>query len=103
MGTGDTAVCSRGAMTGLALARGSPNDDDREGGGTEGYVSSSARGCVPTVESLESDEAGVVIFVPLLVDPTGGEKGNGENSDADVDDGGVVDELSVIEFVGQCT
>lgn len=63
MGTGATPDCPRGETMGLTVASASPKDDDNEGGGTEGYVSSKALGTVPAAPPIESDEAGVVILV----------------------------------------
>jgi hypothetical protein len=86
----------RGDIAGLAgPSRASPNEDEREGGGTDGYVSSSARGTVP-FSPIESDDAGVVMFVVILVEGSSGENGNCEDKDADEDEGAVVDVLSAI-------
>lgn len=77
----------------IALERASPNEDESDGGGTEGYVNSRARGSVagpPWKEPTEVDEAGVVKLVCTLVSPTAGEKGNGEDPESDPEDGGVV-------------
>ena len=100
IGTGATAVCTRGAGIGL-VASASPKDDAKEGGGTEGYVSSKARGSVPSGWPAESEEAGVVIFVALLVEPVGGENRCGEDNETDVD-GGVTDGLSAARLDGLC-
>lgn len=59
-------------------------------------MSSSARCIVSTVEPMEPDDAGVVMSVALLVEPVGGENGKGEDNDAEVDEGGVVDGLSTV-------
>lgn len=56
-------------------------------------MSSNARGSVP-FNPIDSDDAGVVIFVALLVDTSGGENGYCEDRDAEEDDGGVVDGVS---------
>ena len=96
MGRGATAACActcgETDTFGLMAPNGSPNDDDKEGGGTDGYVSSRARGSVPFIPN-DSDDAGVVMFVTLLVEISGGENGYCEERDAeaDEDDGGVVD------------
>lgn len=100
MGIGATAAWARGETTGLAMISASPKEEESEGGGTDGYVSSRARGCVPAAAPTESEDAGVVIFVAWLVDPMGGENGKGEGRDAEVDEGGVVG-LSEIAFDGR--
>lgn len=84
-------MSSPGERTGLPMEGGSPNDDATEGGGTEGYVSSSARGSVAGPLICPSDP-GVVALVTLLR-PASGEKMGGEGNDVEEDDGGVVDGL----------
>lgn len=75
--------------------KGSPKDDDREGGGTDGYVSSCGL-TVPangTTRGL-SEEGGVVkVVVALIPVPLVGENGDGEEREAEAEEGGVVDAL----------
>lgn len=67
MATGSAMVSSVGERTGLPIEGGSPKDDATDGGGTEGYVSSIARG------TSVAGEPGVVALVALL-SPAAGEK-----------------------------
>ena len=87
-----------------ALARASPKEEESEGGGTEGYVSSSARGSVagpPAKEPSDVEDAGVVMLVVPLVVPVGGENGKGDDPDMDAEDGGVVEKLIEAVCVGR--
>ena len=107
IGRGEDDPTMGECVTGLsaALASASPKEDESDGGGTEGYVSSSARGRVagpPANEPIDVDEAGVVMLVVPLVVPAGGEKGKGDEPDMDADDGGVVDTLTEAACVGRC-
>lgn len=95
IGTGATVVWILGDTVGLPST--SPNEDDREGGGTDGYVSSRALGSVPPpFRAADSEEAGVVMLVELLVDTSGGENGYWEDieAEAEEDEGGVEERVS---------
>ncbi|KAG6853384.1 hypothetical protein C0991_004845 [Blastosporella zonata] len=74
---------------------GDPNEDDRDGGGTDGYVR--VRGwkealAAPMLELYEKEEGGLVMFVLGLTRLPGfvtGEKGNGETEEEGECEGGV--------------
>lgn len=92
---GSAMVSSAGGRTGLPIEGGSPKEDATDGGGTEGYVSSIARGTSVAGPSVgEPSEPGVVALVALL-GPAAGEKMGGDDMEAEADDGGVVNGLIV--------
>jgi hypothetical protein len=90
---GSVIVSRPGERTGPPTDGGSPNEDATEGGGTDGYVNSKARGSVAGPPGSEPSEPGVVALVALL-GPTSGENMGGEEKEAEEDDGGVMDGLA---------
>lgn len=80
---------------------GEPNDDEREGGGTEGYVRGRAGAGNAGFETRDVEEGGVVSVVFALTydagkgEVVGGENGKGEEDaeEADVEGGVVVSEV----------
>jgi len=101
-GTGASGADAVGYMCGLSRGlKGSPKEEEREGGGTEGYVSSCGLTTAANATRGLSDDGGVVKAVLALVPiPLVGENGDGEERDAEAEDGGVVDVLAAGFMLG---
>ena len=68
---------------------GEPNDDDSDGGGTDGYDRPRAGpACIAECEWKDADDGGVVTCVLLLSRLAGCPEATGENGNGDSDDEG---------------